>query len=140
MVDDRWKNHAGLAAGVDIDMDRAREHLGLPEAELDNPWMQELVGLLVRVEELQQHLFDASLQAGTRLPPFLDGAHSLGARYHAAEQLLRVVLALLREGLGRWSRPLEAGSDSLAYLEEKLQAGLADYDLTMVARGSRKPR
>jgi len=128
-------NHSGLKPGVDIDMEAAGARLRIPRDEWDNPAMQELVGFIVRVDELQRDLFDAVLtNAQENLPGFLDGTHILAARYHTAEQLLRVLHAVLHEGLSFWETKQEPGSANFDYLTEKLENALEPYGLVVTPR------
>jgi len=135
MTEGERQNYSRLEPGVDIDMELAGTDLHIPRQDWDDPAMQELAGFIVRAEELQQDLFKAATQAGCeKSPPFLDGAHSLGQRYLTAEQLLRVILAMLKEGLGVWETRQEPGSRNFDYLEEKLTTALEPYGMTIIPR------
>ena len=127
------QNFSGLEPGIDLDMDTAAAHLGLPRNILDSPVVAELVGFLTRVEELQEDLYRAA-GANRPTPAFLDGTHDLYERYHAAEQLLRVALAILREGLGPWDQRIEPGSGSIGYLTEKLTNAVKPYGIVVRER------
>jgi hypothetical protein len=128
-------NHSGLRPGVDIDMEEAGRRLQIPRAEWDTPAIQELVGFIIRAHELWQDLFNAAADASREMPPpFLDGAHDLSTRYHAAENLVRVILALLQEGLGVWETRQEPGGQDFGYLEEKLRTALAAYGLAVIRK------
>jgi hypothetical protein len=135
MSDNERRNHSGLQPGTDIDMERVGRDLHIPRDEWDNLQVQELAGFIVRVEELWRDLSDAACDvSGETMPPFLDGAHSLYDRYYAAENYLRVILALLKEGLGVWETRQEPGSRNFEYLGEKLANALGEYGLAVVAR------
>lgn len=120
---------------MDIDMERAGTHLHIPRDEWENPAVQEPVGCIVRVDELQQDRFAAvGARAHEQLPRFLDGTHALPTRYATAEQFLRVIAALLREGLGVWERRQESASANFHELEEKLANALQPYGLAATTR------
>jgi hypothetical protein len=125
-------NHSDLTPGVDVDIERAGAGLHIPQDEWQNPAVQELIGFIVRVDELQKDFFNAATDsARDEVPAFLDGAHVLADRYYTSEQLLRVIAALLREGLSFWATRQEPGSTNFHYLTEKLDNALRPYGLAV---------
>jgi hypothetical protein len=113
--------------------------LGIPPERLTEPAVRQLVGLMARVLQLQLDFSEASTNALNIAPPVppAAGTQSFVVRYYVADNLLRVIAAVLREGMAAWERPL---TEDPGYLLEKTRKALARYELTVKPNRPAVPR